>query len=323
MTKHTASELRSIADELKQTARSLGFIACGISTAGPLDQEARRLEEWLRLGYHASMKWMENHFEKRIDPTKLVDGARSVVSVLDSYWYPSVHTDDRNAGRISRYALGDDYHTVMKERLAVLYDWLDEKSGGIGGRIFVDSAPVMDKVWAMRSGLGWIGKNTNLISPKSGSWFFVGELIIDLPLPQDEPGTDHCGTCTRCIDACPTDAIVAPGVVDANRCISFLTIENRDPTIAPELAEDFDGWIFGCDVCQDVCPWNKFAVPSGEKRYAPAADIVGRSLESWQELSIEEFRERFRKSPIKRAKYEGLLRNVSAARHGAAGAQDS
>ena len=314
MQKPTASELRTVAGELKETARTLGFSACGISRAAFLEQEAYRLDEWLRLGYHASMAWMENHFEKRVDPTRLVEGARSVVSVLDSYWHPETGPQPDGTARVSRYALGDDYHVVMKERMGVLFDWLDNRVGGIGGRIFVDSAPVMDKVWAMQSGLGWIGKNTNLIESRSGSWFFIGELIVDLELPPDAPATDHCGSCTRCLDACPTDALVAPAVLDANRCISYLTIENREPTISPDLAEHLDGWIFGCDVCQEVCPWNKFSRAATEPRYHPNEGIVGKSFSSWEELSIEDFRERFRRSPIKRAKYEGLLRNVAAAR---------
>ena len=300
--------------ELKAEAERLGFLACGVSKALRLDQEARRLEQWLEMGLHGSMSWMENHFEKRIDPTRLVDGAMTVVSVIDSYYQPDDHHPVRpSVGRISRYAWGDDYHAVMKEKLFLLYEWLRAKVGELNGRVFVDSAPVMDKVWAERSGLGWIGKNTNLISRTAGSFFFIGEMIIDYPIEPDGRGTDHCGTCTRCIDACPTDALFQPYAIDANRCISYLTIEHREDDIPPQLGSKFGGWIFGCDICQDVCPWNKYARSATDLRYYPRDGMVDTELRDWTEINLDEFRKRFRESPVKRARFEGFARNVRIA----------
>ncbi len=299
---------------LKEEAYRLGFDACGISRAEALDEEARRLEQWLYQGLQASMGWMERNFDKRIDPRKLVDGAQSVISVLHNYYQPVARPDDEHVGNISRYAWGDDYHEVMKEKLWMLYHWLEEAVGTeIHGRAFVDSAPVMDKVWAQRSGLGWMGKHGNLISRQLGSYFFIGELIVDVPLVPDGPIPDYCGRCTRCIDACPTDAIIQPYVVDANRCISYLTIEHRGEHIPSELAENMGTWIFGCDICQDVCPWNKFKKPTREPRYAPREGLVDTPLSEWMELDLEAFRKRFRKSAVKRAKYEGFMRNVRVA----------
>lgn len=302
-----------LAKALKDEALRLGFDACGISKAEPLDEEARRLEAWLNAGMHASMSWMERHFDKRIDPRQLVPGAKSVISVLHNYYQPVSHPDDPTIGKISRYAWGDDYHDVLKEKLFELYAWLETQVGPVSGRAFVDSAPVMDKAWARRSGLGWQGKHTNLINRQLGSFFFIGELIVDVELPRDGPTPDYCGKCTRCIDACPTDAIVQPYVVDANRCISYLTIEHRGNDISPELLPGMGNWIFGCDVCQDVCPWNKFKRPTSEERYLPRPGITDTGLSEWIELDIEAFRKRFRKSPVKRAKLEGFLRNVRIA----------
>ena len=302
-----------LARALKAEAARLGFDACGISKAERLDEEARRLEAWLARGYHGTMGWMERNFDKRVDPRRLVEGAQSVVSVLHNYYQPAEHAGGERAGKISRYAWGDDYHEVMKEKLFRLFAWLDERLGGVHGRAFVDSAPVMDKAWARRSGLGWMGKHTNLINRSLGSFFFLGELIIDAPLPPDGPIPDYCGSCTRCLDACPTDAIVQPYVVDANRCISYLTIEHRGDDIPQELRPGMGTWIFGCDVCQDVCPWNKFKRPTAEPRYAPRPGVTDTDLREWIELDLEEFRRRFRKSPVKRAKLEGFLRNVRIA----------
>lgn len=299
--------------ELKAEARRLGFAACGAAEATRLDDEAVRLEEWLLNGRHASMGWMANHFEKRVDPRRLVDGARSVVSVLHNYYQPMESADQENVGKISRYAWGDDYHQVMKEKLFGLYNWLDERAGGISGRAFVDSAPVLDKAWAQRSGLGWIGKHANLLNRSMGSYFFIGELIVDVPLEYDAPGGDYCGSCTRCIDACPTDAIYRPYAVDANRCISYWTIEHRGDEIPEDLGRDFGSWIFGCDICQDVCPWNKFKQPTQEARYEPRDGLTGTELDEWLEIDLEEFRRRFRNSPVKRAKFEGFKRNVRVA----------
>ena len=302
-----------LARELKAEAVRLGFDACGISKAERLDDEARRLEQWLTEDRHASMAYMANHFDKRVDPTRLVEGAQSVVSVLHNYYQAVAHPDDDAIGKISRYAWGDDYHDVLKEKLYELYHWLDERLGGIAGRAFVDSAPVLDKVWAARSGLGWVGKHTNLINRQMGSFFFIGELIVDVPLPPDGPIPDYCGSCTRCLDACPTDAIYQPYVVDANRCISYLTIEHRGDDIPSALHPDMENWIFGCDICQDVCPWNKFKFATDEPRFMPRPSLTDTELRQWIELDLEGFRETFRKSPIKRAKFDGFIRNVRIA----------
>ncbi len=306
----SAGRQAEIARRLKQQALLLGFEACGISEAAELTGEARRLERWLAGGGHATMAWMENHFEKRIDPRKLVEGARTVVSVLQSYYQPEAPMPGPATGRISRYAWGEDYHVVMKEKLFLLYEWLGREVGGIEGRVFVDSAPVMDKAWAARSGLGWQGRHSNLISPRLGSYFFLGELITDAPLPPDGPAADHCGRCTRCIDACPTGALDQPYVVDAGRCISYLTIEHRGPALPIAQAEATGNWIFGCDICQEVCPWNKFAAPTREARYRPRPGLADTDLETWEELDVETFRRLFKGSAVKRARYEGFMRNV-------------
>lgn len=298
---------------LKSAARALGFDACGASRAVRLDEEAQRLEQWLLDGRHASMHWMERHFEKRVDPRRLVEGAESVISVIHNYYQPSPPPANPSSGRISRYAWGDDYHIVIKEKLYHLFSWLDEEVGGVNGRAFVDSAPVLDKVWAQRSGLGWIGKHSNLLNRSLGSFFFIGELIVDVPLDYDDPAVDHCGSCTRCIDACPTDAIYRPYVVDANRCISYWTIEHRGDDIPGALSEKFDHWIFGCDICQDVCPWNKFKRPTSEPRYDARPGVYDTDLEDWLEIDLDEFRRRFRESPVKRAKFDGFKRNVRLA----------
>ena len=303
--------LEAIARNLKAEAQLLGFEACGISKAEQLDEEARRLEHWLMQGHHASMGYMARNFDKRVDPRKLVPGAQSVVSVLCSYWQPGA--DDDGSGKISRYAWGDDYHQVLKEKLYTLYNWLKEEVGQISGRVFVDSAPVMDKVWAERSGLGWIGKHTNLISQRLGSWFFIGELIVDVPLPADNPTTDHCGSCTKCIDACPTDAIYRPYAVDSNRCISYWTIEHRGDLIPLDIAENMNGWVFGCDICQDVCPWNKFKKATREQRFLPREGIKDTTLQTWEELDLDAFQRLAKDNPLQRAKFKGFKRNVKAA----------
>ena len=312
---------KQIAQELKQEAARLGFEACGIAHAQQLDEEARRLEQWLLEGRHGTMSWMERNFDKRIDPRRLVDGAESVISVLHNYYQPDHHADHPEAGKISRYAWGDDYHDVMKDKLYLLYHWLDERVGGISGRAFVDSAPVMDKAWAARSGLGWQGKHSNLLTREMGSYFFIGELIVDVPLPEDTPTEDYCGSCTRCIDACPTDAIYEPYAVDANRCISYQTIEDPTGEVPEALQPDFDNWIFGCDICQDVCPWNKFKKTTQEPRYLPREGVTETELHEWAELDLETFRERFEGTPVTRASYEGFQQNVRRALDHAA--QDS
>ncbi len=302
-----------LARELKAEATRLGFDACGIAKAERLDEEARRLEQWLLEGRHGTMDWMARNFDKRVDPRELVEGAQTVVSVLHNYYQPARHAEGENVGKISRYAWGDDYHEVMKEKLYRLFNWLDERVGGLSGRVFVDSAPVLDKAWAQRSGLGWIGKHTNLLNREIGSFFFIGEMIIDVPLPADGPIPDYCGSCTRCIDACPTDAIYRAYAVDANRCISYLTIEHRGDDIPFDIRPDIGNWIFGCDICQDVCPWNKFKRPTTEPRYLPRPGVTDTELRKWIELDLEDFRRRFRKSPVKRTKFEGFLRNVRMA----------
>ena len=310
---HRSRPPKELSDLVKAKALSLGFEACGISTADSLAQEQSRLEEWLVRGYQASMSWMNNHREKRVDPRELVEGAKSVVSVIQSYYHPLDQQEDPSIGKISRYALGEDYHLVMKEKLFKLLNWMMAEVPGCTGRAFVDSAPVMDKAWAAKAGLGWIGKHSNLISPEHGSWFFIGELIVDLDLAADGPILDHCGTCTRCIDACPTDAIVQPYVVDANLCISYNTIEHRGNDVPTEVNEGHGNWIFGCDVCQEVCPWNKFRTESSEPRYAPQAARINVPLEEWAELTKEEFSATFRKSAVKRTKWDGFIRNVQYA----------
>ena len=313
----TGQERDRLSRELKREAHRLGFAACGISRAGRLDEESRRLETWLNAGRHASMAYMERNFDKRTDPTKLVEGAQSVVSVLDNYYVPDKPSAESTTGRISRYAWGDDYHLVLKEKLFALYHWLEQQVDSMAGRVFVDSAPVLDKAWAQRSGLGWIGKHTNLINPGMGSYFFIGEIIASVSLTADDPMADHCGTCTACIDACPTDAIYRPYAVDANRCISYWTIEHRGDDIPDQLGRQFGNWIFGCDICQEVCPWNKFRRPARDQRYQPRPGITDTALSEWTELDLEAFRKRFRKSAVKRARFEGFARNVRiAARNG-------
>lgn len=297
---------------LKAEALRLGFDACGVSAATRLDEEARRLEEWLAGSRHGSMAWMERHFDERVDPRVLVPGARTVVSVLHSYRPATEPATGPEIGRVSRYAWGDDYHDVVKERLAELYAWLVDRHGAIHGRAFVDSAPLMDKAWAARSGLGWQGKHTNLISRRHGSWFFIGTLVLDLDLEPDGPVPDHCGSCTRCLDACPTGAL-EPYRIDASRCISYLTIEHRADDIPEELALGLGNWIFGCDICQEVCPWNRFSRPASEPRYAARPGLDSTPLEAWDELDLEGYRALFRGSAVKRTKFAGLKRNVRLA----------
>ncbi|MDA0378151.1 MAG: tRNA epoxyqueuosine(34) reductase QueG [Bacteroidetes bacterium] len=298
---------------IKHKALELGLDACGIAVAGPLDEEAGRLDTWLSRGYQADMAWMFAHGAKRTDPTLLMEGAQSIVSVLQSYWTPHEGPSDPALGRISRYAWGDDYHLRLKERLHALLAWIQEVLPGTEGRAFVDSAPVMDKAWAARAGLGWIGKHSNLISRDHGSWTFIGELVITAELDPDRTVADHCGTCTACLDACPTGAIVEPYVVDANRCISWTTIENRAADIDPALAKAHGNWIFGCDICQEVCPWNKFRTPTSEPAYLPREGVLDTSLSDWATLDADAFRARFRRSAVKRTKLDGFRRNVDVA----------
>ncbi|XOV65940.1 MAG: tRNA epoxyqueuosine(34) reductase QueG [Fluviicola sp.] len=294
---------------IKQKAKELGFMYCGVSKADFLREEAERLESWLQRDYHGKMSYMANHFDKRLDPRLLVDDAKSVVSLLLNY-YPEETQVDSDAPKISKYAFGKDYHFVIKDKLKSLMHFIHEEIGEVGGRVFVDSAPVMDKVWAAKSGLGWIGKNSNLIHPKQGSFFFVAELILDLELEPDGPMKDYCGTCTKCIDACPTDAIVEPYVVDGSKCISYLTIELKDALIPGHFKDQMDGWMFGCDVCQDVCPWNRFSKPHNEPAFDPHENLLKMSKTDWEDLTEDVFRELFRGSAVKRTKYAGLKRNI-------------
>lgn len=282
-------------------------MSCGISKAGFLEEEAPRLENWLNNQMNGQMSYMENHFDKRLDPTLLVDGAKSVISLLLNY-YPS-ELQSENSYKISKYAYGQDYHHVIKEKLKELLYFIQTEIGEVSGRAFVDSAPVLDKAWAAKSGLGWVGKNSNLITQKVGSFYFIAELIIDLELDYDTPTTDHCGSCTACLDACPTDAIVAPYVVDGSKCISYFTIELKD-NLPQEMKGKFDDWMFGCDVCQDVCPWNRFSKPHNEPLFQTNSEILNFSKSDWEEITVDTFQKVFKNSAVKRTKYEGLLRNI-------------
>ncbi|MCD6018659.1 MAG: hypothetical protein K0S53_1780 [Bacteroidetes bacterium] len=292
---------------IKSEAKRLGFDFCGISKAEFLTEEAPRLEAWLRSNRHGKMEYMENHFDKRLDPTLLVDGAKSVVSLLYNY-YPE-QTQNPEAPKISKYAYGLDYHDIIKDKLKEFLNTLKEQIGEVNGRAFVDSAPVLDKAWAKKSGLGWIGKNSNLINKQKGSFFFIAELIIDLDLEYDGPIKDYCGTCTKCIDACPTEAIVAPYIVDGSKCISYLTIELKD-AIPGEFKDKMDNWVFGCDVCQDVCPWNSFSEMHHEPQFQNNNGLLNYSSNDWYDLSEELFNKVFKESAVKRTKFKGLKRNL-------------
>lgn len=294
---------------IKTEAQRLGFLSCGISKAEFLDQEAPRLENWLNKNMHGEMHYMENHFDKRLDPTKLVEGSKSVVSLLLNY-YPSEFQKDDLAPKISKYAYGKDYHFVIKDKLKDLLNFIDEEIGEVDGRAFVDSAPVLDKAWAARSGLGWMGKNGNLLTQQVGSFYFIAELIIDLELDCDSPVTDHCGSCTACLDACPTQAIVEPYVVDGSKCISYFTIELKD-NIPTEFKGQFDNWMFGCDVCQDVCPWNRFSKSHSEPLFNPHPELLSMSKRDWEEITEDTFKKVFQKSAVKRTKFSGLKRNIN------------
>lgn len=294
---------------IKKTAQSLGFEHCGIARAMPLEEDARRLEQWLKKGYQGTMQYMENHFDLRIDPTKLVPGARSVITLLQNY-YPEAVQAAGTPG-ISKYAYGKDYHEVIKEKLKQLLQEIKNKIGDIQGRGFVDSAPVLERTWAQRSGLGWVGKNGNLINKESGSFYFIATLITDLELEYDDPfAKDYCGTCTKCIDACPTDAILPDKVIDGSRCISYFTIELKEMLIPDKMKGQFENWAFGCDTCQDVCPWNRFSRPHREKGFEPIPAILNLSTQEWLDMTEENFKEIFRHSPLKRAKFQGIQRNL-------------
>lgn len=293
---------------IKAKASELGFDFCGISEATFLEKEAPRLENWLNNNYHGQMGYMANHFDMRLDPRKIVEGARSVISVMLNYYPEHQLPSDDDDYKISKYAYGTDYHFVLKDKLKELLFFIQEEIGEVNGRVFVDSAPVMDKAWAQKSGLGWIGKHSNLLT-RDGSFFFLGEIICDLELKPDGAVKDYCGTCTKCIDACPTDAIFEPYKVDGSKCISYFTIELKE-AIPQEVEGKFENWVFGCDICQDVCPWNRFSKPTTVPDFKPNSILETFTKNDWEEITEEMFRELFRKSAIKRTKLEGLKRNI-------------
>jgi epoxyqueuosine reductase len=293
---------------IKAEAKRLGFLSCGISKAGFLEEEAPRLEAYLNRNFNGKMHYMENNFDKRLNPVLLVDDAKSVISLLLNY-YPD-NQQVSNTYKISKYAYGQDYHFVIKEKLKELLHSIQTEIGHVSGRAFVDSAPVLEKAWAAKSGLGWMGKSANLITQKVGSFYFIAELIVDLELDYDHAVTDHCGSCTACIDACPTEAIVAPYVVDGSKCISYFTIELKE-SIPVDMKGKMDDWIFGCDVCQDVCPWNRFSKPHKEPLFNPNPEILSFTKKEWQDITTETFEKVFKSSAVKRTKREGLQRNIS------------
>ena len=300
---------------IKEEAHRLGFSYAGISRAEQMEEEARRLEAWLNKGRHGDMAYMANHFDKRTDPRKLVPGARSVISLMYNY-YTEETQEDPEAPKISKYAYGKDYHFVLKRKLKSLFYFIEEKIGKVEGRVFVDSAPVLERDWARRSGLGWMGKNTMLIHPRAGSYFFLAEVILDLELECDEPIKDYCGTCRRCIDACPTGAISPEGyILDGSKCISYFTIELKD-AIPEQYRGKFENWMFGCDICQEVCPWNRFSRPHDEPAFEPKPELLDKTKQEWEEITEEVFRELFRQSAVKRTQYEGLKRNIAFLKKG-------
>ncbi|HRK52301.1 MAG TPA: tRNA epoxyqueuosine(34) reductase QueG [Cyclobacteriaceae bacterium] len=299
---------RAATQSIKSKAKELGFIFCGVSKAEFLEQEAPRLEEWLKRGYQGKMSYLENYFDKRLDPTLLVPGAKSVVSLVYNY-YPKKDLGKDSDFKIAKYAYGEDYHFVVKDKLKTLLSHLNETIGEVNGRAFVDSAPVMEGAWAQKSGLGWVGKNSLLLNRSAGSFFFLAELIIDLELEYDSPTKDYCGTCTACMDACPTDAIAEPYVVDGSKCISYFTIELKDE-IPNDVSGKFENWIFGCDICQDVCPWNRFSSPHNESRFDPSPTLENMKSDDWKEITEEVFKSVFKNSAVKRTGLKGLQRNI-------------
>ncbi|WP_324028374.1 tRNA epoxyqueuosine(34) reductase QueG [Maribacter sp. BPC-D8] len=294
-------------NSIKTEAKRLGFLSCGISKSDFLEEEAPRLEKWLNKNMNGEMSYMANHFDKRLDPRLLVEGSKSVISLLLNYYPEETQTED--SYKISKYAYGQDYHHIIKTKLRQLQEFITEEIGEVNGRAFVDSAPVLDKAWAAKSGLGWIGKNSNLLTQQVGSFYFIAELIVDLELEYDHAVTDHCGTCTACIDACPTQAIVDPYVVDGSKCISYFTIELKNE-LPNEMKGSFDDWMFGCDVCQDVCPWNRFSKPHNEPLFNPNPDLLSMTKKDWEEITVDVFQKVFKKSAVKRTKFDGLSRNI-------------
>ena len=294
---------------VKNLAAQSGFEYCGIAKAVKLEEDARRLENWLNKGMNGTMQYMENHFDLRVDPTKLVPGARSVITMLMNY-FPA-ESPRTGAPKISRYAWGNDYHEIIRAKLRYFLQEVNEQIGEVNGRGFVDSAPVLERSWAQRSGLGWVGKNGNLINKRSGSYFFIATLIVDLELEYDDPvAKDYCGSCRRCIDACPTEAIRDDRVIDGSKCISYFTIELKDLLIPDEMKGKFENWMFGCDICQEVCPWNRFSTPTREAEFTPIPEILHFDLRDWNALTEESFKKTFKKSPLKRSKFNGIQRNL-------------
>ena len=301
--------VRNHTELIRKFSLELGFNYCGIAKARMLNEDARRLESWLQKGMHGKMQYMENYFDLRIDPSKLVPGARSVITLLLNY-FPSEQQND-HVPRISKYAFGKDYHEVIRAKLRSFLELIHQQIGEVQGRGFVDSAPVLERSWAREAGIGWIGKNANLITKEQGSFFFIATLITDLELEYDDPFVkDYCGSCSRCIEACPTNAILEGHVVDGSKCISYFTIELKDSLLPGELKNKFDDWMFGCDVCQDVCPWNRFSKPTAEVAFTPIPEILNFTTKHWEELSEEAFKKIFQHSPLKRSKYSGIKRNL-------------
>jgi len=305
--------MASLSDEIRNKAIELGIQAVGIVPAEALEDESVRLSEWIGRGFHGEMKWMEREPEKRADPRLLFPDARSVIVSAINYYTPYAHENGSDRGKVSRYAWGDDYHDIVREKLSALLDWIKLKEPSAQGKICVDTSPMMDKAWAVRAGLGWLGKHTNLITKEVGSWVFIGEILLNLELDHDAHVVeDHCGTCTACIDACPTGAIVQPYVVDSRKCISYATIELRDEKLPDDIASNLNGWLYGCDICQDVCPWNRFETPGDEKRFEPRSRETSLSLDQITKMEHDEYVMRFRGSAIKRAKLTGLQRNAAS-----------
>ncbi|MDB5283942.1 MAG: epoxyqueuosine reductase QueG [Bacteroidota bacterium] len=295
--------------DIKHESKLKGFDSCGISKAERLDDEARVLEAWLNQNLNGKMAYMENHFEKRVDPTKLVEGAKSVISLSYNY-YTDLKQADTSAPQIAMYAMGKDYHDVVREKLEALFTFIKEKTGQVNGRCFVDSAPVLEKAWAQRSGIGWVGKNTNILTKQRGSYFFLAEIILDIELEYDSPVKDYCGTCTKCIDACPTGAIYEPYKVDASKCISYFTIELKDEVLPQQFKGKLENWMFGCDICQQVCPINSQSKKHNEAQFEPKPELLSMTRQDWQLLSEETFKELFKHSAVKRTKFKGLKRNI-------------
>jgi epoxyqueuosine reductase len=305
--------MASLSDEIKAKAAEIGIHRIGIVPAEPLTSEGERLNEWLARGFHGEMAWMARETDKRTDPRLLFPDARSVIVAAINYYTRHEHEQNAESGKLSRYSWGDDYHDVVREKLSELLGWIKTRGPSVEGKICVDTSPMMDKAWAVRAGLGWLGKHSNLITKEIGSWVFIGEILLNRELEYDtQTVEDHCGTCTACIDACPTDAIVEPYVVDSRKCISYATIELRDETLQGEIAANLNGWLYGCDICQDVCPWNRFETPSDESRFEPRDGETAIDLKAVSQLTPEIYAERFRRTAIKRAKLAGLQRNASA-----------